>query len=186
MTHLTKNYQVREWVIGGPKVVRERFIKEAGIMAKAIAGFISTPLKSSSSEVMQASLEAIQSFERAREERLVEGLLARAARSERAGVGLEAALRALQEGRAELMIVNNRKDAEILACNSCGRLFDPVQIRPDDMRCLHCNSNGLTIKSLRVILPLEAQKHGATLEIIRGRAAQLLEPLGGIGAIWRY
>ncbi len=172
---------VEKWVIAGSKAVRERFLQTLGLEAEHVIGQATLPMTASPTQILEESLLIIQAHEREREEQLVKELLRRASTSERAGVGLAATLKALQEGRAERVIVNRRLDVEVRECAACGYVYEPSA-----EACPQCRSMNRKTTSLRSVLPLLLRKHGARLEIVRRPAADLLEPHGGIGALWRY
>lgn len=180
LRRLKEEHQAEELVLGGPKAVRERFLQALGAEARRVIGQISLSLEASPSDVLEESLKVIQAHEEEREERLVEELLRRASTSERAGVGLTSTLKALQEGRVELVVIARRLEAGLKECAACGYVFESGE------RCPNCSSANLRGASLRGLLPVLARRHGAELEIVRGQAAEELAPHGGIGALWRY
>jgi len=180
LRRIKQEYQAEELVLGGPKAVRERFLQALGAEAKRVIGQISLSLEASPNEVLEESLKVIQAHEQEREERLVEELMRRASTSERAGVGLASTLKALQEGRVELVMIARSLEVELKECTACGYVFE------DGQRCPNCSSADMRDASLRGLLPLLVRRHGAQLEIVRGKAAEELMPHGGIGALWRY
>jgi len=181
LRRLRELHQAEEIVLGGPKAVRERFVQTLGSEAHRIIGQMSLPLEAAPAQVLSESLPLIQAHERDREKHLVEELLRRASTSDRAGVGLLATLRTLQEGRVEQVIVNRRLDATLSECVACGYVFGE-----EEKSCSHCSSTQAKRASLRALLPILVRRHGARLEIVRGAAAESLAPHGGIGAFWRY
>lgn len=174
-------HHAEELVLGGPKAVRERFIQTLGAEAKRVIGEISLSMDAAPQEVLKESLELIQDHEREREKRMVEELLRRASTSDRAGVGLLATLKALQESRVERVVVNRRLDTTLNECVACGYVF-----AKEEGKCPNCSSSQGKRASLRGLLPVLLRRHGAKLEIVRGPAADALAPHGGIGAFWRY
>lgn len=181
LRRLKELHQAEELVLGGPKAIRERFVQTLGSEAHRVIGQIPLPLEASAQEVLTESLQLIQTHEREREKRIVEELLRRASTSDRAGVGLPATLKALQEGRAERVVVNRRLDVMLNECVTCSYAFDK-----EEERCLNCASTQVRRTSLRGLLPVLMRRHGAKLAIIRRPAAETLAPHGGIGAFWRY
>jgi len=116
---------IERWVVAGSKAVCDRFLQATGLGPERVLGQVTLPMTASPAQVLEASLPRIQAHERAREEALVKALLQRASTSDRAGVGLAATLKALQEGRAETVVVNRRLDAEVRECASCGYVYEP-------------------------------------------------------------
>lgn len=170
-----------ELVLGGPKAVRERFLQALGAEAERVIAQIPLPLDAPPSEILEESLKHIQAHERQREEQIVAELLRRASTSERAGVGLPATLKALQEGRVERVVAVRSLQVSLNECTACGYAFEE-----EGRACPNCSSAELKRVSLRGLLPLLLRRYGAKLEIVRGPAAKRLTPHGGIGALWRY
>lgn len=181
LRRLKETHQVEELVMGGPKAIRERFMQSLGAESQRVISQISLPVEAAPNKVLEESLKLIQSYERSKEEQIVQELLQRASTSERAGVGLAATLKALQEGRVEQVVVYRRLEAAINECASCGYVYEP-----EGERCPRCSSVERKHSSLRVVLPILARRGGAKLEIVRRPAAEALAPHGGIGAFWRY
>lgn len=181
LRRLREEQGVQGFLLAGPKAVRERFLATLGPEARAMIAQLSLPREASPEDLKEASTQAIQAHERAREEKLVDALLHRSTTSERAGVGLAATLQALQEGRVERVIVNRRLNAPLKECAACGHIYPP-----DGEACPRCSSEEHRETTLRAILPLLAHRHGAEVEVIRAPAAERLAPHGGIGALWRY
>ncbi|OGF57351.1 MAG: hypothetical protein A2Z21_02385 [Candidatus Fraserbacteria bacterium RBG_16_55_9] len=181
LRRLKELHQAEGLVLGGSKAVRERFVQTLGSEANRIIGQISLPLEAAPAEILTESVQVIQTHEREREKQIVEELLRRASTSDRAGVGLLATLKVLQEGRAERVVVNRRLDAVLSECAACSYAFDK-----GEEKCPNCASPQAKRASLRGLLPVLVRRHGAQLEIIRRPAAEALAPHGGIGAFWRY
>ncbi len=181
LRQLRELHQAEEVVLGGPKAVRERFLQALGAEAHRVIAQGSLSLESTPAEILEESLKLIQAHERGREERIVEELLRRASTSDRAGVGLAATLRALQEGRVECVIVYRRAEATLNECAACGYIFEKGQVQ-----CPNCSSPQLKETSLRAVLPVLCRRYGAELEIVRRPAAEALLPHDSLGALWRY
>jgi len=181
LRRLKETDRVEELVLGGPKAVRERFLQALGAEAERVIAQIPLPLDAPPSEILEASLKQIQAHERQREEQIVAELLRRASTSDRAGVGLSATLKALQEGRVEQVVTVRNLEAGLNECRACGYVFEGA-----GKSCPNCFSDRPRQSSLRELLPLLLRRYGASLEIVRGPAAEKLAPHGGIGALWRY
>lgn len=181
LKRLAEVHGAEELVLSGPKDVRERFLQTLGSETERIIGQISVRTGAPPSEVLEESLEVIQAHEREMERHVVEELLRRASTSAQASVGLEATLRALQEGRVSKVVVNRRLNVPLKECANCSYVLPK-----EKEQCPHCGSKELKSATLRGLLPVLARRFGAELEVILRPAAEELAPHGGIGALWRY
>lgn len=112
-------------------------------------------------------------WEREHEVALVDALV----ESERGAVlGIDETLARLQQGAARSLVVESGLDASLKRCAVCGwvdRVAGPS--------CTVCGG-AREPASLRDALPELARRHGASIEVVAGDAAEKLRAAGGIGA----
>jgi peptide chain release factor subunit 1 len=109
---------------------------------------------------------------------IIKQLKERLASGYRAAGGKEATVRALQEGRVELLVLDEGGDLHGWRCKECGALSGT----PAD-RCSYCNGEleGVDLKDEATRLA-EAQK----VKLMFSRNNKLLQEMEGIGALLRY
>jgi peptide chain release factor subunit 1 len=179
---LMKHFKRRPFerlIVGGPReVVADFESKLHGYLAERLAGRIDVDVEHSTPEQV---LEAVQPhFEELEEEREAEAL-ERLGEAGRAAIGLEDALRALNERRVETLVADERYSAEGSCCPSCGWL-GPAGERscPIDETELETLDD---LSEAAVELPIQ---QSAEILAVRRRRDELAERAGGIAALLRF
>jgi hypothetical protein len=117
----------------------------------------------------------IEQWKRAQEAAMVADIIATRNRK-RAVMGIDETLRAIQQGRARLVIVVRGVRGRVRRCQQCGwtdRLVDRV--------CAICGGER-RMMTLREVLPELIRKVGAPAEVVAGSAARKLKTVGGMAA----
>lgn len=95
---------------------------------------------------------------------------------QRAVLGIDQTLAAIQEGRARLVIVARGIRGRVRQCRPCGwtdRAADPV--------CPACGGERRLV-ALREVFPALIRRVGVPVDVVAGRAAAKLKPVGGMAA----
>jgi peptide chain release factor subunit 1 len=179
---LMKHFKRRPFerlIVGGPReVVADFESKLHGYLAERLAGRIDVDVEHSTPEQV---LEAVQPhFEELEEEREAEAL-ERLGEAGRAAIGLEDALRALNERRVETLVADERYSAEGTCCPSCGWLGPAGQ--------LSCPVDETELEALDDLSEAAVEltiQQSAEILAVRRRRDELAERAGGIAALLRF
>jgi peptide chain release factor subunit 1 len=179
---LMKHFKRRPFerlIVGGPREVAADFeSKLHGYLAERLAGRIEVDVEHSTPDQVH---EAVQPrFEELEEEREADAL-ERLGETGRAAIGLEDALRALNERRVETLVADERYSAEGARCPSCGWL-GPAGERscPIDETELE-TLDDLTEAAVELTI-----QQSAEILAVRRRRDELAERAGGIAALLRF
>jgi len=126
-------------------------------------------------EVQAALGPALRTWERNYEESVVRDLIA-AQDSGVAVLGWDRVLTALQDGHVRELVVARGMSGSLRQCARCGRAD-----RSADPVCVLCGGER-RLRTVRTLLPELVSLHGASVEIVAGKAAKDLRAVGGIGA----
>jgi peptide chain release factor subunit 1 len=179
---LMKHFKRRPFerlIVGGPReVVADFESKLHGYLAERLAGRIDVDVEHSTPEQV---LEAVQPhFEELEEEREAEAL-ERLGEAGRAAIGLEDALRALNERRVETLVADERYSAEGSCCPSCGWLG------PAGERSCPIDETELeTLDDLSEAAVELTIQQSAEILAVRRRRDELAERAGGIAELLRF
>jgi peptide chain release factor subunit 1 len=132
-----------------------------------------------SAAIHRATIPVILRAERAREQALVDDILARAGTAGTV-VGVGPALEAVARENVLTLAADRDVEAEVAACTRCGH----VTAAPAGT-CPACGGP-VERTALSQLLPLLARRSGARLEMVGGEAAARLRAHGGLGAVLRY
>jgi peptide subunit release factor 1 (eRF1) len=155
-----------------------------GLLPKRLAAMVidcvNLNADASPKEVLDATLPLTQRYERDTEEQTVKEVVTSAAKSQRAVVGLSAALEKINNARVWKLIYSEDFHSPGFECTKCGLLFSTE--RPS---CLYCDAALLPVDDVVERAVELALRHEAGIEVIRGEAAAILDSAGGIGALVR-
>jgi peptide chain release factor subunit 1 len=163
-------------IIGGPReVVADFESKLHGYLKARLAGRIEVDVDSATSaEVLEAARPRFDELEREREAEALERLAVRSA------LGLEEVLRALNERRVEILVLEERFSAPGTQCLECGWLGPAGESR--------CPANGAELVELEDLadaaIELAVQQSAELLAVRYDREALAL--WGGIAAVLRF
>jgi peptide subunit release factor 1 (eRF1) len=153
-----------------PKSIRNRVAGSAAISAGA-------PEK----EVLDRTLALAGRAERVQELEKMERLITSAAKDGKAVVTLPETLKAFNERRIRELVYAEGFSAECGLCESCGLLFSS-----DDLSCEVCGMPVKPVEDLVEHLVSALLSEGASVEQLRGPAAEKLRDFRGIGAFLRF
>lgn len=144
-----------------------------------IVGTFPMDMDAPAQEVVKRALQVADDSEREREERLVEQVLATAAKQTAGVTGLEPTLEAVRDGRIQTLVVQTAFQSPGLRCSSCGFLTSH-----SPKKCPYCEAEMEEISDAIDLAIREVMRSGGDVEIVQRTAA--LEEAGGIGALLRY
>jgi len=138
-----------------------------------------TPLKMDASvaQVLGAAQPLANAYESNSEKAKVDNVVTSAAKTEKAVIGLEDTLQALNSDRVWELIACADFRATGYECTECDALF-----ATEPPRCSHCNSTLRAVHTIANRAIESALRKQAKVEIVTGDASASLEAAGGIGA----
>lgn len=179
---LKHDYNISELIIGGSEDIQDKYIKLLNKdQSEMLVGKASISINAPNKEILELSLKEFWKYERSREKRLADLLIEKSTQGNNASIGLDTTLQAINNGRADSIVISRQLKATIKECKNCQSL----QSDKND-ECIVCRNKSFNINSIKSLIPLRAIKNGIKLEILGGEAAELLMRYGGIGVFWRY
>lgn len=205
-SYFIDTYKVKGLIIAGPGPTKDIFLKENYLdyrLQNNVLATIDTSYAGEEGvrEVMEKAEDVLKEYRLVVEKKLVDRLFKEINSSKGlVTYGLKPVIKALEQGSAELILVNDNIDmvrivAECKRCNN--RVEEIVDISKAierkhqlSQQCNVCNAQDIEIKEQDIIDYLEelAINTGATIEVISSKSehGRMLESLGKIAAILRY
>jgi peptide chain release factor subunit 1 len=179
---LFRRNRFRRLVLAGPdEVVGELEREVHDYVRRTIVARMSLPVHSSPGDVLQTIRELEERLEREREEEAVARLSAEMqGKTGRAVAGIVDTLAALEEGRADTLIVGADLEASGARCPSCGHLA------PWGRSCPACGATMERTPDLVEEAVESALRQRCRVEVVTQGLAEDLAPHGGIGALLRF
>jgi peptide chain release factor subunit 1 len=158
--------------LGGllPKALRTRVVRE-----------LSLPVEASEKQVLEETLKIEQEVERAQETELVERLITAGSKRNRALLGLDDMLLALQEWRIWELVYADGYAPRGGECTNC-RALSSSEADP----CPYC---GKAVRAVNDLVKLASERVldiNGKVEQVHGAAARRLEEVGSIGVLLRF
>jgi peptide chain release factor subunit 1 len=153
-----------------PKSIRNRVAGSAVVAAGALE-----------KEILEKTLALAGRAERVQELEKMDRLITSAAKDGKAVVTLPETLKAFNERRIRELVYAEGFSAEGGVCESCRLLFPS-----DDVNCHICGIPVKPVFDLVEVLISAVLAEGASVEQVRGRAADQLRDFRGIGAFLRF
>lgn len=146
-----------------------------------IVGKISLPVDASEAQVLEETLKIEREVERMRETDLVEQLITAAKKREKAVLGLDETLLALQELRVWQLVYADEFTLRGSQCTNCGALSDR-----ETGPCAYCGKAARALNDLIEFAATRVVEMHGKVEQVRGSAAARLQEVGSIGALLRF
>jgi peptide subunit release factor 1 (eRF1) len=182
LEHVLKSAPFDRLILGGAAdATSELFRLLPKALRRMVIASVSIPATAPESRIVEEVLFAGGKAERAREQETVETLITAAAKERQAVVMLPSTLSALNANRVRELVYGESASFEGAVCEECDAVFPAGTIT--------CEFCGLPVKpqdNLSEPIIAKALAEGATIEQVRGAAAEMLKPAGGIGAFLRY
>lgn len=150
-------------------------------LRRLVVGTVSLATDAGEAQILEATIELLESVERKAENSIVADLLTASAKNRQAVLGLESTLKALQEGRIRQLVYGGESKVAGGQCLSCEQLFLGKELCPNCAGDLH------TLDDLLEVVVARVFEEGGEIEQVRGEAFQRLTSEGeGIGAFLRF
>jgi peptide chain release factor subunit 1 len=144
-----------------------------------IVGSFPLDITASENEVLERSVAVVQQVDAEREGRLVDEMITAAAKGSLGAIGLADTMAAVQDGRAQTLIVADGYQAEGHQCSQCSfATVEPMET------CPFCGGKVEHVADAVNGVIHTALENGVRVEIVGDNSA--LEEAGRIGAILRY
>ncbi len=182
MEHLAERLALDRLILAGPVEATSELYRllpkrwQSRVVAK-----LNLPLEASKQQILQETLAVEQSRERAAEREMVEALLTAAAKQDRAVLGLEPTLGALNESRVATLLYAEEYRIEGGQCSRCATLFAPAP-----RACSYCEGLIEQTDDLVELMVERVWDEGGKVEQVHEGAAQTLRQAGSIGAFLRF
>ena len=182
LEHLSKIHPFDRLVLAGATdATSELFRLLPKIMRNKVIASATLPVKAAESRILEEVFLLGRKAERACEVQKVETLITASAKGHQAVIALENTLAALNERRVHELVYSQWFPMRVGVCETCDAVF------PDDtMHCSFCNHPVKPSDDFIETAITIALAQGASIEQVRGEAAEKLRLAGGIGAFLRY
>ena len=152
------------------------------LLPKRLASLVMDVLEISTSaspeEVLGLTLPAAERFERAVELETVNKIMTAAGKGDSAVMALKPTLLALNQGRISKLVWSDGLRSPGVECTSCGALFLDGVVDS----CKACGATVISVVDVVEHAIERAIRQKATMEVVRGQAADSINAVGGIGA----
>ena len=156
-----------------------------GLLAKPlrtrVTGKVSLPVETSEARVLEETLKIEAEVERKRETELVEELITVANKREKAVLGVDETLLALQERRIWQLLYADGLTARGSQCTKCEAL-----LAKESEPCPYCGGSVRAVDDLIALAAAEVLQVQGKVEQVRGVAAERLKEVGSVGAFLRF
>jgi hypothetical protein len=170
-----ERHRLRPVLLAGPAEMVEAVFAELPEAFRQQATLLRENLSYLSPAELHARFEpALERWKRDHEAARVEALLGDGV--SRTALGVDETLARLQEGRVRELLIARGIGGTVRQCARCGRVD-----RAADPACQTCGGARHSMP-VRVVIPELAHRHGASVDVVAGRAASRLRGAGGVGA----
>jgi peptide chain release factor subunit 1 len=182
MARLALQHSFDRLILGGPVEATSELM---GLLPKTLRARVVTkvalPVAANTGRVLAETLKIEAEVERKREVDLVESLITAARKKEKAVLGLEETLLALQEVRVWQLVYADGFHTSGGQCTSCEALSSS-----DRGPCGYCGKPVRAINDFIQIAVERVMDLDGKIEQVRGPAAERLNEVGGLGAVLHY
>lgn len=169
-------HRLRPVLLGGPSAMIDAVFVALPAVFRARVVRRRENLSQLSAATLQTRVEPILARWQRDDEAARVGALLAAAGSNRVAAGLEQTLARLQEGGVRELMIARGIDGTVRQCERCG-WADPT-VEPSCARCGGQRRDA----AIRMVIPELASRHGVSIDVVAGRAAQQLRRMKGIAA----
>jgi len=143
---LYQKYAIDQLILSGTEEALSEFRRILPRnLSEKIIGVVKLPTNAKSQDILEACLPLIREREKAAEEALVTDLVTSAQKGDKAVLGVNATINAINEGRVYLLIYPMGYSIEGFRCNLCEVILDHI---PQDGKCPYCQENCHNIENL--------------------------------------
>jgi len=176
-----KGEEIGRLILGGPEdaVLKTKSLLPRPVQAKII-GMFQAGLYEGTLEILKRAEPVLRQYEERAEAEAVNELIVRGMKKERAVLGLEAVLQALQEGRVQRLFLEREAAAMGLRCTACGALSE----KEAGPKCPYCGGDTESVNYLMDLAAQRAVEQNAEVLIVSENRD--LRRRGSIGAVLRF
>jgi peptide subunit release factor 1 (eRF1) len=167
----------RVLLAGTPEITSELRKLVPKRLASRIIGSIDVFTDAPAERLLAAAQPIAQRFEQESELRLVDQVVTEAAKGRKAVTGLSRTLNAVNQGRVWQLLYSEELHYPGFECPKCAALFSVER-----ESCLYCGAELQSATDIVERLIEHALRKGASIEVVKGEAAESLIKAGGIGA----
>ncbi|MDA8086437.1 MAG: hypothetical protein M0Z75_07035, partial [Nitrospiraceae bacterium] len=174
-----REQQIRKIIIGGPAEAVSMFMERLprGIAGK-VTGTFSAGMYEPAPQVLEKALPVLDLFERREKQKIVEELVERAYKNDRAVMGLDDVLFMTQEKRIMTLVLDPALKQPGFVCANCSALA----VGPE--ACRFCGGSMNGVNYLIDLVMQKTVEYGGRVEVAPDN--EKLQSAGKIGAILRY
>jgi peptide subunit release factor 1 (eRF1) len=147
-------------------------------LSRIVIGTVNLPINATPRDVLQAVEPVAIEYERRDERKTVEEVVTIAAKSDKAVVGLDRVLEAVNFNRAWRLVYVDGLSAPGFECTQCAALF-----ASQDASCSYCGGAVNAEENVVALAVEQAVRKGAIIEVVSRNAAASLQDVGGIGVL---
>lgn len=178
--HFFTQHKVRRVILGGTDDNLTNFKSHLPkTWQSLVIGTLSLPMTATVNEIMSRAVEIGSKAEQAHEQKLVEQAISGAARQQGGVSHLDQTLKAVHDGRVQILLVREGFRAPGYQCTGCGYLTGKALTN-----CPYCGKAFGQIKDAVEMAARSVLQQGGEVEILQSELDD--EKLGGVGAILRY
>jgi len=181
LADLLKRGSANRIALGGPVEAVSQF--ETMLppwMQQKVTAYLSTELFRSDQNIVEQAQVFMEQVERERENQLINEIITRVHKGDRAAVGIDDVLDSMVQGKVYRLAVTADFTQSGFSCPSCGALFVRTAAK-----CPYCEAVPNPVANIVELLVQQAITQGVAVEIVPAGHPQLA-PMGNIAAILRY
>lgn len=178
--HFFAKHKVRRIILGGTDDNLTNFRNHLPkTWHSLVIGSLPMAMTSTANEIMGRAMEVGELAEREQEQKLVNQALSGAARQQGGVLQLDPTLKAVHDGRVQILLVREGFRAPGYQCQGCGYITGKALTI-----CPFCSNSFTQIKDAVEMAARSVLQQGGEVEILQSILDD--EKLGGVGAILRY
>jgi hypothetical protein len=182
LADLVERYHIRRIVLAGSKAILPDFAKTLPAkLSELVIAQVHMDALSNPHDAVKRVWPEISAWELRRDQAVVKELLNAAGISNRAAVGIEPALKFVQEGRAARLVVSTGSNQMVTHCASCQFVSSN-----NTSNCRNCGADVRQKSTLEDVLPRLVATHSVPVLVVKGDAATELDLSGGVGVFLRF
>ena len=182
MSLIASSQKIDRLILGGTvEATSELYDLLPKALQVRVVSRLSIPVEANTAQVLDETLKIEKEIERQFEVDLVEALITAGMKKQKAVVGLDETLIALQQGRIWQLVYTDGFEVAGGQCTNCGSLVTK-SIEP----CVYC---GKPVEALEDLIQVAVDRvidQERKIEQVRGPARLRLNEVGGVGAILHY
>jgi peptide subunit release factor 1 (eRF1) len=147
-------------------------------LASTVIGTVNLPISATPQDVLKAAAPIAVEYERRDESNVIDEVVTMAAKSDKAVVGLNRVLDAVNFNRVWRLVYVDGLSAPGFGCAKCSALF-----AAEYATCPYCGGAVSPVEDVVERAVEQAARKGARIEVVSGDTAESLHAVGGIGVL---